>query len=155
MSISKNQSDNSPKHQSKDYSADRSIPWPDNPYGYVVSGKELKDFIGMQTVYRAQATARRLAVVAEAGLAISSGEAVNMNWQLIEQIMSEDQNTYYQRVICAMVEAIKQGKEGARRAYATVVHLWLLGFDEIAWSTTDEYYQRRLKRMKRAMKHRK
>ena len=69
--------------------------------------------------------------------------------------MSEDHNTYYQRVMTAMVEAIRQGKEGARRAYATVVHLWLLGFGEIAWSTPDEYYPKRAKRMKRTAKRHK
>ena len=154
MSIPKNQSVKSAKRQSVYESPDRTIPWPENPHGFVVSGKELKDFIGMQTVYHAQATARRFAVVAEAGLAISSGEEVKMNWQLIHLIMSEDHNTYYQRVMRAMIEAIRQGKEGARRAYATVVHLWLLGFGEIAWSTTDEYYKKRVERMKRRMKQR-
>lgn len=42
----------------------------------------------MHTVYRAQATARRLAVVAEPRLAITSGDEVGMNWELIDQIIS-------------------------------------------------------------------
>ena len=155
MSIPKNKPDKSPKRQSIFAVPDRSIPWPDNPEGLVLPEKELRDFIGIQTVYHAQATAKRFAIVAEAALAISSNEDVEMNWQLIHRIVNEDKNTYYQRVMQAMVEAIKKGKEGTMRAYATVTYLWLVGFGEIAWSTTEEYYKRRVKRMKQTRKRRK
>ncbi len=162
MSISKKPPTKSRKQPNKStkrlpiYSVpDRRICWPDNPEGFVVPQKELEDFIGNQTLYQAQATAERFAVVGEAALAIGKGKDVEFNWEMIRRIVSEDKNAYYQRVMKAMLEAIEKGMEGIMVAYGTVTYLLEFGFAYTACSTNEEFYERRIKRMKRATKRRK
>src|SRR5215211_4870428 len=83
--------------------ADRSISWPENIDGFVVTKQQLEDFIGNQTLYQAQATAKRFDTVAEAARRIARGEQVDLNWRLVRFVASEDDSADYQLLMKAMV----------------------------------------------------
>src|ERR1044072_3996914 len=92
--------------------ADRLIPWPENPRGFVVSQQQLEDFIGHQTLYQAQVTGKRFVDIAEAALQIAKGQQVDLTFRLIHFIASEDKTEGYQQVMKLMLKAIDQGEEG-------------------------------------------
>ena len=128
--------------------ADRSIPWPENINGFVVTQQQLEDFIGNQTLYQAQATAKRFDIVASAARHIARGEEVEMNWQLIRFVASEDKSEGYQRVIGAMIRAIEQGSEGITAVGSTAMHVMDFGFDYMTSYGSEFIYEEGLERMK-------
>ncbi len=128
--------------------ADRSIPWPDNIDGFVVTKQQLEDFIGNQTLYQAQATAKRFDIVASAARHIARGEEVEMNWQLIRFVASEDKSEGYQRMIGAMIRAIEQGSEGITAVGSTAMHVMDFGFDYMTSYGSEFIYEEGLERMK-------
>ena len=141
---------NSRKSPLADGMADRNIPWPDNIDGFVVGQEELEDFLGNQTLYQAQITAKRLVILAQAARQIAEGEQLDMNWQLIRYVASEDKSGGYQRVIGAMIRAIEQGKEGITAVRSTAMHVMDFGFDYMT-SYGDEFiYEEGLERMKQS-----
>lgn len=80
MSIAKKGSPKSRKQPRVDDRFDEQTPWPENPDGYVVPQREIEKFIGNQTLFKAQITARRFMVVADAGRAIGKAVNVDLNW---------------------------------------------------------------------------
>ena len=130
--------------------ADRSIAWPDNIDGFVVTKQQLEDFIGNQTLYQAQATAKRIVIVAEAARQIAEGEQLDLNWQLIRYVASEDKSEGYQRVIGAMIRAIDQGEEGIRAVRSTAMHVMDFGFDYMTSYGNEFIYEEGLERMKQS-----
>ena len=144
------ESSNSRRLPLVDGCADTRIPWPDNIDGFVVTKQLLEDFLGNQTLYQAQATAKRMVIVAEAARQIAVGEQLDLNWQLIRFVASEDKSEGYQRVIGAMIRAIDQGKEGITAARSTAMHVMDFGFDYMT-SYGDEFiYEEGLERMKQS-----
>ncbi len=130
--------------------ADRSIPWPENIDGFVVTKQHLEDFIGNQTLYQAQTTAKRIVILAEAARQIAVGEQLDMNWQLIRFIASEDKSEGYQRVIGAMIRAIEQGEEGITAVRSTAMHIMDFGFDYMTSYGYEFIYEEGLERMKQS-----
>src|ERR1044072_2274534 len=103
--------------------ADRRIPWPENPSGFVISQQQLEDFIGNLTLYQAQATAKRFVAVAEAAGQIAKGQQVDLNFRLIRFIASGDKSEGYQQVMKLMLKAIDQGEEGIKAVRSTAMHV--------------------------------
>ena len=130
--------------------ADRSIPWPDNIDGFVVTKQQIEDFIGNLTLYQAQATAKRFVIVAEAARQIAIGEQLDMNWQLIRFVASEDKSEGYQRVIGAMIRAIDRGEEGIMAVRSTAMHVMDFGFDYMTSYGYEFIYEEGLERMKQS-----
>ena len=130
--------------------ADRRVPWPDNIDGFVVGQKELEEFIGNQTLYQAQATAKRIVILAQAARQIAAGEQLDLNWQLIRFVASEDKSEGYQRVIGAMIRAIEQGKEGIEAVRSTAMHVMDFGFNYMTSYGNEFIYEEGLERMKQS-----
>ena len=130
--------------------ADRQIAWPDNPRGFVVSQQQLEDFIGNQTLYQAQATAKRFVAVAEAAGQIAKGQQVDLNFRLIRFIASEDKSEGYQQVMKLMLKAIDQGKEGITAARSTAMHVMDFGFDYMTSYGYEFIYEEGVERMKQS-----
>ena len=128
--------------------ADRRIPWPENPSGFVVGQQALEDFLGNQTLYQAQATAKRIVVLAQAARQIAEGEQLDLNWQLIRYVASEDKSEGYQRVIGAMIRAIEQGKEGIEAVRSTAMHVMDFGFDYMTSYGYEFIYEEGVERMR-------
>src|SRR5215208_3611282 len=142
------ESSNSRRLPLVDGQADRSIPWPDNIDGFVVTKQQLEDFIGNQTLYQAQATAKRMVILAEAARQIAVGEQLDMNWQLIRFVASEDKSEGYQRVIGAMIRAIDRGEEGITAVRSTAMHVMDFGFDYMTSYGYEFIYEEGLERLK-------
>ena len=129
---------------------DRRIPWPENASGFVVTKQQLEDFIGNQTLYQAQATAKRFVIVAEAARQIAVGEQLDLNWQLIRFVASEDKGEGYQRVIGAMIRAIDQGEKGVTAVRSTAMHVMDFGFDYMTSYGYEFIYEEGLERMRQS-----
>lgn len=127
---------------------DRTIPWPENIHGFVVTKQELEDFIGNQTLRQAQATAKRFVAVAEAARQIAKGEQVDLNLRLIRFIASEDKSEGYQQMIKLMLRAIDQGEEGINAVRSTATHVMDFGFDYMASYGNRLIYEDGLERLK-------
>ena len=130
--------------------ADRRIPWPENPRGFVVSQQQLEDFIGNQTLYQAQATAKRFVVVAEAAGQIAKGQQVDLNFRLIRFIASEDTSEGYQQVMKLMLKAIDQGEEGITAVRSTAMHVMDFGFDYMTSYGYEFIYEEGLERIRQS-----
>ena len=130
--------------------ADRQIAWPDNPRGFVVSQQQLEDFLGNQTLYQAQATAKRFVIVAEGARQIAQGEQLDLNWQLIRYVASEDKSEGYQRVIGTMIRAIDRGEEGITAVRSTAMHVMDFGFDYMTSYGSQLIYEEGLERMRQS-----
>ena len=130
--------------------ADRQIAWPDNPRGFVVSQQQLEDFIGNQTLYQAQATAKRLVIVAEAAGQIAKGQQVDLNFRLIRFIASEDKSEGYQQVMKLMLKAIDQGEEGITAVRSTAMHVMDFGFDYMTSYGYEFIYEEGLERIRQS-----
>ena len=128
--------------------ADRQIAWPDNPRGFVVSQQQLEDFLGNQTLYQAQATAKRFVVVAEAAGQIAKGQQVDLNFRLIHFIASEDTSEGYQQVMKLMLKAIDQGEAGIEAARSTAMHVMDFGFDYMTSYGYEFIYEEGVERMR-------
>ena len=128
--------------------ADRRIPWPENPSGFVLGQQALEDFLGNQTLYQAQATAKRIVILAQAARQIAEGEQLDLNWQLIRYVASEDKSEGYQRVIGAMIRAIEQGKEGIEAVRSTAMHVMDFGFDYMTSYGYEFIYEEGVERMR-------
>ena len=152
MSIAKKGSFKSRKRRPAGGEFDEQTAWPENPDGYVVSKKEIERFIGSQTVYKAQITARRFMVVADAARAIGRGENANLNRQLILHTASLDKSESYQRIMKAMVSAIETGEQGIMAAYCTTRYLLEYGFEYIACCNREKLHAGRLRQIKQAVK---
>ena len=144
------ESSNSREFPLIDGCADRGIPWPDNIDGFVVSKQQLEDFLGNQTLYQAQATAKRFVIVAEAARQIAGGEQLDLNWQLIRYVASEDKSEGYQRVIGAMIRAIEQGEEGITAVGSTAMHVMDFGFDYMTSYGYEFIYEEGLERIRQS-----
>ena len=144
------ESSNSRKFPLVDGMADRSIPWPDNIDGFVVSQKELEDFMGNRSLRQAQATAKRFDVIASAAYRIGRGEEVDLNWKLIRFVASEDESADYQRVMRLMLRAIKQGEEGITAVRSTAMHVMDFGFEYMTSYGSELIYEEGLESLKRA-----
>jgi hypothetical protein len=118
----------------------------------VVTQKEIERFISSQPLHRAQLTARRFAVVADAAKAIGRGEDVELNWRLIRRIADEDKSADYQRIMGTMIKAIEQGEEGIAAAYSTAMHLKDFGFEYAACDNRERTYKEALEQVRRAAK---
>lgn len=130
---------------------DRSVAWPENPGGFVTGQKELEDFIGNQTLRQAQATAKRLVIIAEAARRhIARGEEFEMNWRLIRFVANEDKSEGYQRLIGAMIRAIDQGEEGIKATTLTALHVMDFGFNYMTSYGDKFIYEEGLKRLKQS-----
>jgi hypothetical protein len=80
MSISKKPQSKSRKPTAKEPQSliiNEQTAWPENPNGYIVPQKGSEDFIGNHSLLKAQITARRFMVVADAGRAIVIGELIS------------------------------------------------------------------------------
>ena len=130
--------------------ADRQIAWPDNPRGFVVSQQQLEDFIGNQTLYQAQATAKRFVAVAEAAGQIAKGQQVDLNFRLIHFIASEDTSEGYQQVMKLMLKAIDQGEEGITAVRSTAMHVMDFGFDYMTSYGYEFIYEEGLERIRQS-----
>src|SRR5215208_3050929 len=130
--------------------ADRSISWPDNIDGFVVTKQQLEDFIGNQTLYQAQATAKRFVTVAEAARQIARGEQLDLNWRLIHFVASEDKGEGYQQMMNAMIRAIEQGEEGITSVRSTAMHVMDFGFDYMTSYGSQLIYEEGLERMRQS-----
>ena len=130
--------------------ADRRIPWPENPSGFVVGQQQLEDFLGNQTLYQAQATAKRFVVVAEAARQIAKGQQVDLNFRLIRFIASEDKSEGYQQVMKLMLKAIDQGKEGITAVRSTAMHVMDFGFDYMTSYGYEFIYEEGLERIRQS-----
>ena len=139
---------NSRKFPLVDGLADRGIPWPENIDGFVVAKQQLEDFLGNLTLYQAQATAKRIVILAEAARQIARGEQLDLNWQLIRFVASEDKSEGYQRVIGAMIRAIEQGEEGITAVRSTAMHVMDFGFDYMTSYGSEFIYEEGLERLK-------
>lgn len=128
--------------------ADRSIPWPENPDGFVVPQKELEDFISSQTLYHAQIVTKRLIAIAEAARQIAAQEQVEQNFRLIRFIANEEKSVDGQQVMKAMLRAIDRGKEGINAARVTAVHVMDYGFESMTSYGNEFIYEEVLKRMR-------
>jgi len=133
---------------------DRRIPWPENASGFVVTKQQLEDFIGNQTLYQAQATAKRFIIVADAARQIARGENKELNWRLIRYVASEDESADYQRMMKAMLSAIEQGEEGIMAAWSTTMHLLDFGFEYVTSCDRRMYYEDSIERMMQAAERR-
>jgi hypothetical protein len=152
MSIAKKGSAKSRKRPTVDDPFDRRIPWPENPHGYVVPEKEIEVFIGNQTIRKAQITAKRFVVVAEAAEALGKGENVGLNRRLIGHIASLDKSPDYRRIMKAMTEAIWQGEQGIAAACLTTKYLLEYGFEYTACCNREKLYKDGLRRISRSVK---
>jgi len=148
MSITKKDSSKSRKR----YQFDNQTPWPENPDGYVVPQKEIEEFIGNQTLRKAQTTAKRFMIVADAGRAIGRGENVDLNWRLIRYTASLDKSESFQRIIKAMMSAIESGEKGIFAAYCTTRYLIEFGFEYTACCNREKLHLDKLKRIIRTAK---
>jgi hypothetical protein len=128
--------------------ADRRIPWPENPRGFVVGQQSLEDFLGNQTLYQAQATAKRFVAVAEAAGQIAKGQQVDLNFRLIHFIASEDKSEGYQQVMKLMLKAIDQGEEGITAVRSTAMHVMDFGFDYMTSYGYEFIYEEGVERMR-------
>ena len=126
---------------------DRSVAWPDNANGFVVSQKELEEFIGNQTLYQAQTTAKRFVIIAEAARRIARGEQFDLNLRLIRLVAGEDQSADYQYVIKAMLRAIDCGEEGIKAVSLTALHVMDFGFECMTSYGNEFIYKEGLERM--------
>lgn len=153
MSIAKKGSSKSRKQPLVDDQFNLQTPWPDNPYGYVLPQDEIEQFIGNQTVNKAQVTAKRFMVVADAAEAVGKGESVDLNWQLIHHTASLDKSEDYQRIMKAIIKAIEKGGEGIIAACITTKYLLEYGFEYTACYNREKLYKDRLKRLSRASKN--
>lgn len=127
-----------------------SIPWPENPNGFVVGQQELEDFIGNQPLRQAQATAKRLIAIAEAARRIARGEQFDLNLRLIRHVASEDGSENYQRVMKAMLRAIDCGEEGIKAVSLTALHVMDFGFECMTSYGNEFIYEEGIQRMKYA-----
>ena len=130
--------------------ADRRIPWPENPSGFVVSQQQLEDFLGNLTLYQAQATAKRFVIVAEAAGQIAKGQQLDLNFQLIRFIASEDKSEGYQQVMKLMLKAIDQGEEGITAVRSTAMHVMDFGFDYMTSYGYELIYEEGLERIRQS-----
>ena len=128
--------------------ADRQIAWPENPRGFVVSQQQLEDFLGNQTLYQAQATAKRFVAVAEAAGQIAKGQQIDLNFRLIRFIASEDKSEGYQQVMKLMLKAIDQGEEGITAVRSTAMHVMDFGFDYMTSYGYEFIYEEGVERMR-------
>ena len=126
---------------------DRRIPWPENAGGFVVTKQQLEDFLGNQTLYQAQATAKRFIVIADAARQIARGENKELNWRLIRFVAGEDESEGFQQMMKAMVSAIEQGEEGIRAARSTTMHMLDFGFEDLTSYRRELIYEEGLTRM--------
>ena len=152
MSIAKKGSSKSRKQPLVANGFDEQTPWPENPDGYVVPQNEIEKFIANQILAKAQTTARRFMVVADAGRAIGKGENTDLNWRLIRYTASLDKSEGYQRIMKAMIAAIEQGKKGIMAAYCTTRYLLEYGFEYTACCNREKLHLDKLKRLTRAAK---
>jgi hypothetical protein len=129
---------------------DEQTPWPENPDGYVVPRKELEELISNQILLKAQTTAKRFMVVADAARAIGRGENVDLNWRLIQHTTSLDKSESYQRIMRAMISAIEQGHKGIMAAYCTTRYLVEYGFEYTACCNREKQHLDKLKRIMRS-----
>jgi len=143
------------RRKNREPEIDEQTPWPENPDGYVVPQKEIEEFIGNQTLVKAQTTAKRFMVVADAGRAIGRGENADLNWRLIRHTASLDKNESYQRIMKAMIAAIEQGEKGIMAAYCTTRYLLEYGFEYTACRNREKLHLDKLKQISRAAKSRK
>ena len=141
---------NSTEYGLPDGLTDRSVPWPENPGGFVVSQKELEDFIGNQTLYQAQATAKRFVVIAEAARHIATGEQVDLNLRLIRFVAGEDKSADGQQVMKALLRAIDRGEEGIKAVSLTALHVMDFGFGYMTSYGDDFIYEEGMNRMKQS-----
>ena len=128
--------------------ADRRIPWPENTRGFVVGQQALEVFLGNQTLYQAQATAKRFVAVAEAAGQIAKGQQVDLNFRLIRFVASEDKSEGYQQVMKLMLKAIDQGKEGITAVRNTAMHVMDFGFDYMTSYGYEFIYEEGVERMR-------
>ncbi|HKS41817.1 MAG TPA: hypothetical protein VJX74_14475 [Blastocatellia bacterium] len=133
---------------------DRRITWPENASGLVVTRQQLEDFIGNQTLYQAQATAKRFIVIAAAAQQIARGKNKELNWRLIRYVASEDDSAGCQQMMKAMLSAIVQGEEGIAAACLTTIHLLDFGFEYMTSCNRGLIYEDSLKRMMQATERR-
>ena len=130
--------------------ADRQIAWPDNPRGFVVGQQALEDFLGNQTLYQAQATAKLFVIVAEAAGQIAKGQQVDLNFRLIHFIASEDKSEGYQQVMRLMLKAIDQGEKGITAVRSTAMHVMDFGFDYMTSYGYEFIYEEGLERIRQS-----
>ena len=133
---------------------DRRIPWPENASGFVVTKQQLEDFLGNQTLYQAQATAKRFIVIADAARQIARGENKELNWRLIRFVAGEDESAAYQLLMKAMISAIEQGEEGIKAVRSTTMHLLDFGFEYMTNCGRELIYEEGLMRMWQAAERR-
>lgn len=148
MSIPKNK----PRIKNREPEIDEQTPWPENPDGYLVPQREIEEFIGKQILLKAQITAKRFMVVADAGRAIGKGKNVELNWRLIHYTASLDKSESYQRIMKAMLSAIEQGEKGIMAAYCTTRYLLEYGFEYTACCNREKLHMDKLKQISRAAK---
>ena len=110
--------------------------------------RHIEDFIGNQTLYQAQATAKRFVAVAEAAGQIAKGQQVDLNFRLIRFIASEDKSEGYQQVMKLMLKAIDQGEEGITAVRSTAMHVMDFGFDYMTSYGYEFIYEEGLERMR-------
>lgn len=133
-----------------DAPTDRSVAWPENANGFVVPQKELEAFIGNQTLFQAQITAKRFIVIAEAARHIARGEQFDLNLRLIRLVAGEDNGEDYQQVMRAMLRAIDRGEEGIKAACLTAIHVMDFGFECMTSYGSESIYQEGLERLKQS-----
>lgn len=144
MSIPKNDT----RRKNPETKVTEQMPWPENPDGYVVPQKEIEQFIGKQTLIKAQITAKRFMVVADAGRAIGKSKNVELNWRLIRRTASLDKSESYQRIMKAMIAAIEQGEKGIMAAYCTTRYLLEYGFEYTACCNREKLHMDKLKQIR-------
>lgn len=148
---SEEESSKSREYTLPDGLTDRSVAWPKNPGGFVIVQKELEDFIGNQTLRQAQATAKRLVIIAEAARCIARGEEYEMNWRLIRFVANEDKSEGCQRLMQAMIRAIDQGEEGVKAVSITALHVMDFGFENMTSYGNEFIYGEGLERLKQSV----
>lgn len=132
----------------------REIPWPENACGFVIAKQQLEDFIGNQTLYQAQATARRFIIVAAAARSIAGGENREQNWRLIRYIASEDESGDNGRLMKMMISAIEKGGEGIRAVLSTTMYMLDFGFEYMTSYNKEMIYEEGLMSMMKATERR-
>lgn len=155
MSISKNaraKSRKLPRIDEESALQDHQLPWPLNPEGYVVPQKQIEEFISNQALIKAQITAKRFMVVADAARAISRGEDPDLNWRLIRYTADLDKADGYQSMMGAMIAAIEKGEQGIKAACGTTCYMLEYGFEYTACCNREKLHQDTLRRLSRTGK---
>lgn len=104
----------------------RSVGWkPEDRHGYVIDGRELKDFAISLKVSRAHRIAYLLRSIASLLDKLAGQEVDENHLQLIRQVARDENHRQFRKLITKITDALKHGGEKGRRASKLTITRYL------------------------------